>query len=303
MRLTTSTLLLFVLPTVQAFLLSSSQRRFAVAPRSPLCLAAEELSGGDNKVDAIEVNADPSSVNDESDAMEVSAIVFASPEEKDEAVGNLVADDEWMGLSMELSEIVRIAVIEDIKGKARDFIGKEDYAVGDISKEIDTRVKSEVARIRGKDDYELGDFSLAMDQMSKEMTERLTGKPYVAGDLSIELDKRIKDAAASYCGKEEYEFGMLTKEVTSRVSSRVEEFTGKPYEFGDITRAVEEKRQQWVTDFLGPEAGANYQFGDITKQFAAKFTGKDEYQFGDVTKKVFGNLFGKRERKSGGSQS
>jgi hypothetical protein len=66
---------------------------------------------------------------------------------------------------------------------------------------------------------------------------------------------------------------------------------------------VTKQCEQWVTDFLDPKAGANYQFGDITKQFAAKFTGKDEYQFGDVTKKVFGNLFGKRERKSGGSQS
>ena len=56
-------------------------------------------------------------------------------------VGNLVADDEWMGLGMELSEIVRVAVIENAKAGTADFIGKDEYKVGDISKEIDTRVK------------------------------------------------------------------------------------------------------------------------------------------------------------------
>jgi hypothetical protein len=63
-----------------------------------------------------------------------------SKEEIDQ-VGNLVADDEWMGLGMELSELVRTAVIEEAKKNTSDFIGKEDYKVGDITKEIDTRVK------------------------------------------------------------------------------------------------------------------------------------------------------------------
>ena len=63
-----------------------------------------------------------------------------SPEEVNQ-VGNLVADDEWMGLGMELSELVRVAVIEEVKKNAADFLGKDDYKVGDISKEIDSRVK------------------------------------------------------------------------------------------------------------------------------------------------------------------
>ena len=41
----------------------------------------------------------------------------------------MVADDEYMGLSMELTELVRVAVLEDIKKNARDFLGKEDYKV------------------------------------------------------------------------------------------------------------------------------------------------------------------------------
>lgn len=77
------------------------------------------------------------------EAPEDTIIEFSSDEEKKEAVGNLVADDEWLGLSLELSELVRIAVIEDFKKNARDFLGKDEYKVGDISKEIDTRVKNE----------------------------------------------------------------------------------------------------------------------------------------------------------------
>ena len=85
-----------------------------------------------------------------------SAIVEAefqslTEEKKKEAVGNLVADDEWNGLAMELSDIVRLAVVEDIKKKTSDFIGKDDYNTGDISKEVDSRVKKEIAALRGKD--------------------------------------------------------------------------------------------------------------------------------------------------------
>ena len=63
-------------------------------------------------------------------------------DEEIENVGNLVTDDEWMGLGMELSEIVRCAVLEEAKKNTADFIGKEDYKIGDITKEIDTRVKA-----------------------------------------------------------------------------------------------------------------------------------------------------------------
>jgi len=72
-------------------------------------------------------------------------------EEKAVAVGNLVENDEWEGLTMELSELIRTAVIEDVKKNTRDFLGKDDYKLGDFSKELDSRVKSEVANMRGKE--------------------------------------------------------------------------------------------------------------------------------------------------------
>ena len=79
-------------------------------------------------------------------------IEFESEETKKEAVGNLVADDEWMGVSMQLGEVVHTAVLEDLKKNARDFLGKEEYELGDISKQVDTRVKEEIANLRGKDE-------------------------------------------------------------------------------------------------------------------------------------------------------
>ena len=119
---------------------------------------------------------------------------LSTNEENEEKIGNLVADDEWMGLSMELTELVRCAVIEDVKKTTRDFIGKEDYKIGDISKEIDARVKDEVSTLRNKEEYELGDLSLALDQIAKDMTCELTGKEdYEVGDLSREIDARVKD--------------------------------------------------------------------------------------------------------------
>ena len=53
-----------------------------------------------------------------------------SKEQVERQIGNLVADDEWMGLTMELTELVRVAIIEDVKKNAREFTGKDEYKVG-----------------------------------------------------------------------------------------------------------------------------------------------------------------------------
>merc|ERR1719291_439058 len=162
----------------------------------------------------------------------IDAEVLSDPEQlSDEQVGNLVADEEWAGLSMELADVVRTAVVEDIKKNSREFLGKEEYAVGDFSKEIDKRVKDEVAKIREKDEYELGDLSVVLDGKVKEMVCDLSGKDdYEFGDLSVEIDKRVKNRVAQFCGKENYQFGDVTK-------AALKKFSGKDdYQFGDITK-------------------------------------------------------------------
>ncbi|KAL3758785.1 hypothetical protein ACHAWU_006427, partial [Discostella pseudostelligera] len=189
--------------------------------------------------------------------------------EEQQKIGNLVADAEWAGLSMELADVVRTAVIEDLKKNSRDFLGKEDYLVGDFSKEIDKRVKAEIAKIREKDEYELGDLSVVLDGKVKELVCEMSGKEeYEFGDLSIEIDKRVKESVASFCGKESYEFGDLSKELAKRMKSGVASYTGK----------------------------SGYKFGDITKTALKNLSGKEDYQFGDVTKKFLGNVFNKDKK-------
>jgi len=220
----------------------------------------------------------------------------ATAEEKEEAVENLVANDEWDGLGMELGELIKTAIVEDAKANAREFLGKDGYQLGDVSKEIDARVKLEVAKLRGKDEYELGDLSAAMDKIAKDMTCDLTGKDdYEFGDLSVEIDTRIKSTVASFCGKEAYEFGDLSKEVDKRAKVAVAEFTGsEDYKFGDISTEIMKRRKAWVIKNYGEDAVANYRFGMLTKSAVSSFTGKDEYEFGDISKKVFGGLFKKK---------
>jgi signal transduction histidine kinase len=119
-----------------------------------------------------------------------------------EKIGNLVEDDEWLGLATELAIVFRSAVRESIKANVADFIGKDDYKLGDISKEADARIKAMVADLRGKDEYELGDLSIALDTLVKEEVCKMTGKEkYEFGDLSIVLDTRIKRTVADFCGK------------------------------------------------------------------------------------------------------
>ena len=170
-----------------------------------------------------------------------------------EAVGNLVADDEWAGLSMELGEIVKKAVVEDLKANARDFLGADTYKLGDISKQVDARVKQGVAQMRGKEEYEVGDLVLSLDEMSKSLTEEFTDKPYETGDLSREIDQRVKRVVAEYCGKDEYEVGDLSIAVSTKVSQRVKELMGT-YQRGNIESEIELRRREWIKDLLGADA-------------------------------------------------
>lgn len=65
---------------------------------SPVYRKASPLySGSTNDEDSIE------NTNDE----DIDQVTFETEEDKREAVGNLVADDEWDGLTMELADLVR----------------------------------------------------------------------------------------------------------------------------------------------------------------------------------------------------
>jgi len=267
-----------------------STSAFVFPHKRSTLLKSTQLSSSNPPIEA-EIVGEPSEEGANRAAAEImdSDIGMSSSDKRN--VVSLIEDDEWEGLSMELGVLITTAVREDLKKSARDFLGKDDYAFGDMSKEIDARVKLEVARLRDKDEYELGDLSLVLDQVAKDMVCKYTGKgsgEYEFGDLSVEIDKNIKQAVANFCGKDEYVVGDLTREITRRASNLAADFAGKDiYEFGDVSRELNRRREAWVKDFIGDK---EYEFGDVTKKAVANFTGKDEYEFGDVTKKVLGGI-------------
>lgn len=136
--------------SVLASLLSSTEAFSVVGPTSCQGRSAAAFVSSQQRSHFAPLYLSSESEKAESEIVEAE-FQSLTEEEKKEAVGNLVADDEWNGLAMELSDIIRLAVIEDIKKNTRDFIGKDEYNVGDITKEVDGRVKQEIATLRGKD--------------------------------------------------------------------------------------------------------------------------------------------------------
>ena len=56
----------------------------------------------------------------------------------------------------QFGSVTDMPTLEDIKKNARDFLGKDDYKLGDVSKELDSRVKSAVAELRNKEEVREG---------------------------------------------------------------------------------------------------------------------------------------------------
>jgi hypothetical protein len=79
--------------------------------------------------------AAPTSADESTTATTTARQEEGKEEEKDDEaseVGNLVVNDEWEGLTMELSEVIRTAIMEDLKANAREFLGKDNYELGDL---------------------------------------------------------------------------------------------------------------------------------------------------------------------------
>ncbi len=50
---------------------------------------------------------------------------------------------------------------------------------------------------------------------------------FSAGDLTTEIDSRVKSSVAEFCGKDDYEVGDLSAEINKRSRAKVFEFIGK----------------------------------------------------------------------------
>ncbi|KAL7567493.1 hypothetical protein ACA910_009506 [Epithemia clementina (nom. ined.)] len=87
--------------------------------------------------------------------------------------------------------------------------------------------------------------------------------------------------------KRGYRFGDLTR---SFLSKRVAPLIGKDeYEFGDLSRKVGSlltDKLANVTAELRQSDNVTYEFGALTKAWIANYTGKDRYEFGDLSQAV-----------------
>ena len=61
---------------------------------------------------------------------------------------------------------------------------------------------------------------------SQSLFKSLNSSPQF-GDLSVEIDKRVKDSVAEFCGTDTYTPGDLSKELAKRTKSGVLNYTGK----------------------------------------------------------------------------
>lgn len=189
-----------------------------------------------------------------------------------EVVQEMVEQDEWNGITVHMQNLVSAAVVEDLKAKAKDFLSMDrTHKLRNVTHDVQKRVLEEVNKMRAGE-VSVGDVSRALVEKTKTMAEELTGKAYEVGELSVEIDTKIKRSVADYAGKEEYETGDLTRLIKSKAKSLSEELQAN-HKFQEIARVVNERRMKWITDILGEEAAKNYKFGDIYKSFAMKYTG------------------------------
>jgi len=124
---------------------------------------------------------------------------------------------------MELTNAVSQTVLESVKKHAREFVGddKEQIKFTDIAREIDSRMKKGVAKLRGKEDYEIGDLVAYVTEKSISYAEKATGtKLDTATEISKSIDQKVKTTVASYVGEENYKSGALAEAVATKVKSR-----------------------------------------------------------------------------------
>lgn len=130
-----------------------------------------------------------------------------------------------------------VSVRQAITGSLESFVGKKDYAMQDVTREIMARCKSGVDKL---DDIYLEDIAKEIDLVGQAAVASFTGKEeYEFGDITKTVNARATEAVKDFTGKEKYEFGDITQEALRRGGDAVKSFTGKDeYKFGDITKTV-----------------------------------------------------------------
>jgi len=152
------------------------------------------------------------------------------------------------------------ATVDSFTEMVRKTTGRDDYEFGDLSKGSIDRLSATISAV----EKGLGD--------TVESARKIAYSPdYQFGDLTAAAAKEVvawgrreRAAFESLTGKE-YEFGDLTKFVTSSVLEKTKDILGPDYQFGDITKGVVNK---------AADAASNYKFGDISRGVLKMFKEK-----------------------------
>jgi len=135
--------------------------------------------------------------------------------------------------------------------------------------------QSRVLQLRGKirrmasKDSEGGKEQKTGYQFGDLFINKLTGKDnYEFGDLSRLVSGKLQEAVGNFTGKDEYEFGDLSRTLDVKAKNEVKKITGKEtYEFGDISKFLDAKAKEQVCNLTGKE---EYKFGDISREIARR---------------------------------
>jgi hypothetical protein len=150
-----------------------------------------------------------------------------------------------------LTKAVSAAVAAYLEKRSRDKAGKArgdggaDAAVAgpsaaDLEKEIERRVREELAKTQAEDGDEPGNFAgmLGPDawEAVRQASEGKDDDDAEVKGLYAEIDRRVKKEVAKMNRKEEYQKGDLKGALAKGAESAVLMYTGKEsYAFGDIT--------------------------------------------------------------------
>ena len=108
---------------------------------------------------------------------------------------------------------------------------------------------------------------------------------YKFGDVSRLLAKRVTSKVNELTGKDSYEFGDLSRWLDGRAKERVQAIKGQQgdykYEFGDLTRWADALAKEKAANFAGKETSQDYEFGDISLTVIRKVR-SGEYNLEDV---------------------
>jgi len=170
---------------------------------------------------------------------------------------------------------LREAVSTSVANSLREYVGKEDYDINDVTAKVQEEVSDAVSGLENV--Y----LTKEAAEAAPEGTEPIIiGE--VVGPVVGQVKEGTKEAVLAFTGKEEYKFGDISKEAAARAKTAMANLMGsEEYQFGDVTKAAMNKAYDAVTSFTGKE---DYKFGDVTKTIlrgALNWLEKDDKKEGE----------------------